>query len=119
MLFKPGHLHFHYTPLHATEVGYTIDLRYEIRHHSEHETVVHFEMRGLIGLKEFCESFELPRDMAYNFASRASRIAIRHGLPAFILCPSAAHRQYDLAFDDIREKLQAPPGTPVKPEHLL
>ena len=118
MKFRPGNLHFSCNPLYAGEIGYKIDLKYDVRKNSGNETVVHFEMNGVIDSKVFSESFELPSDVAYNFASNVSRVAMRHGLPSSALHPEKEHLQYDQAFNDIREKLQASSGTPVKPEHL-
>ncbi|RMR63597.1 Acetyl-CoA carboxylase alpha subunit [Pseudomonas savastanoi pv. fraxini] len=58
------------------------------------------------------------RDLAFNFAHDASRIAIRHGLPNSAALPIAQHKDYDRMFADIRDKLHAKSGDPVKPEHL-
>ncbi|TBU93965.1 DUF5064 family protein [Phytopseudomonas dryadis] len=117
-MFKPGQLHIHYTPLLPGEIGFEISVCYEVRQNAEHETVVHFDMSGEINGKAFADSFELPRDTAFNFASNATRIAVRNGLPTAAVHPLHAHRQYDLMFEDIRQQLHARPGEPVKPEHL-
>ena len=74
-------------------------------------------MDGDINGKPFNETFDLPKDMAYNFASEASRIAEKHGLPKDTDL-HAMGGQYDAMFEDIRDKLDLKSGDAVKPEHL-
>ncbi|TBU99283.1 DUF5064 family protein [Stutzerimonas kirkiae] len=117
-MFTPGQLTLHYLPLLPGEVAYDLTLAYEIRQDEHRETFVHFDMSGEIAGKHFQESFELPRDLAFNFASNATRIAIKHGLPPSAVHPVRSHRQYDLMFADIRQKLNAHPGEPIRSEYL-
>lgn len=43
--------------------------------------MLHMRLVGEVDGKHFEEVFELHRDVAFNFASVATRIAARHGLP--------------------------------------
>lgn len=104
--------------LQPSEVSYDIHLRYEVNEDLKEGTSMHFTMQGQINDKTFEEQFQLTRDLAFNFAHDASRIAIRHGLPNSASLPIAQHKDYDRIFADIRDKLHAKPGDPVKPEHL-
>lgn len=79
---------------------------------------MHFTMQGEINGKTFSEEFQLPRDLAFNFAHHAGRIGMKHGLPNLAAMPIDLHKDYDRMFKDVREKLNARPGEPVKPEHL-
>ncbi|QLF93325.1 DUF5064 family protein [Pseudomonas sp. ABC1] len=117
-MFTPGQLTLQYLPLLPGEVAYDLALAYEVRRDAHGETVVHFDMSGEIAGKRFQETFELPRDLAYNFASNATRIAIKHGLPHSAVHPVRSHRQYDLMFADLRQKLNAQPGEPIRLQYL-
>ncbi|KEA40818.1 hypothetical protein CR64_20520, partial [Pseudomonas aeruginosa] len=78
-MFIPGHLHL----ASASEVdrqAFDIHLRYRVLEAEARPVAVHFDMEGRIDGQPFSESFELPRDAAVHFASRASRLARRHGL---------------------------------------
>lgn len=77
-MFIPGHLHL----ASASEVdrqAFDIHLRYRVLEAEARPVAVHFDMEGRIDGQPFSESFELPRDAAVHFASRASRLARRHG----------------------------------------
>ncbi|MCD5993960.1 DUF5064 family protein [Pseudomonas sp. CDFA 602] len=117
-MFEPGHLHITHAALQQSDVTYDIHLNYEVTEDPKEGTGVHFTVQGDIGGKAFNEEFQLPRDLAYNFAHDVSRIAIRHGLPNSAGLPLAQHKDYDSMFEDIRNKLHAKSGEPVKPEHL-
>nr|WP_314574592.1 DUF5064 family protein [uncultured Pseudomonas sp.] len=115
-MFEPGHLHIARPALQPDDVGYDIHIHYEAAQ-TDSGPGMHFTMEGEINGKSFNEAFDLPKDLAYNFASEASRIAEKHGLPRNTEM-RAAHAEYDLMFEDIREKLDMKSGDPVKPEHL-
>ena len=116
-MFEPGHLHITRTAVQPDEVGYDIHLRYELCQTADACQGMHFSMEGQINGKTLNEAFDLPKDMAYNFASKASRLAEKHGLPKGTDL-HAMHGQYDAMFEDIRDKLDMKSGDPVKPEHL-
>lgn len=117
-MFEPGHLHITHTALQRPDATYDIHLRYEVTSDPGQGTCVSFTMEGDIEGKSFTEHFQLPRDLAYNFAHDASRIALAHGLPSADALPLARHPDYDRMFEDIRDQLDAKSGEPVKPEHL-
>lgn len=115
-MFEPGHLHIARPALQPDDVGYDIHIHYEAAQ-TDSGPGMHFTMEGEINGKSFNETFDLPKDLAYNFASEASRIAEKHGLPRDTEM-RAAHADYDLMFEDIRDKLDMKSGDSVKPEHL-
>jgi|SRR5690606_15672381 len=117
-MFEPGHLHICRTALQASDFSYDIHIRYEVCENPVEGTSMHFAMEGDVGGNTFQEEFELPRDLAFNFAHDANRIAIKHGLPHTATLPLAMHKDYDLMFEDVRKKLHAESGDPVKQEHL-
>ncbi|MEQ7917989.1 DUF5064 family protein [Xanthomonas sp. WHRI 1810A] len=116
-MFEPGHLHLAHPAVQKDEVGYDIHIRYEVSQTAGSSEGMHFSVEGEIAGNAFSDEFELPKDKAYNFASEASRIAQKHGLPKEVDM-HAMHGQYDAMFEDIREKLDMKSGDPVKPEHL-
>jgi hypothetical protein len=117
-MFEPGHLHITHTALQQTDVTYDIHIRYEVISDAKEGTSMGFTLEGEINGKAFTERFQLPRDLAYNFAHDASRLAIKHGLPNADCLPLARDPDYDRMFEDVREQLHARSGEPVKPEHL-
>lgn len=117
-MFEPGHLHLSHSALQKTDHSFDIHLRYQRVEDPAMGTCMSFDMQGEIDGKPFSESFQLPRDLAFNFAQNASRIAIRHGLPNPAGLPIAQHQDYDRMFEDIRAQLHAQSGEPVKPDHL-
>ncbi|RMQ44499.1 hypothetical protein ALQ04_01729 [Pseudomonas cichorii] len=117
-MFEPGHLHITHAALQRADFSYDIHLHYEVREDPEQGTCMHFTMQGEINGKSFSEEFQLPRDLAFNFAHDAGRIGIKYGLPNLAAMPIDLHKEYDRMFKDVREKLHAQPGEPVKPEHL-
>lgn len=117
-MFEPGHLHITRAPLQPEDVGYDIHIHYEVQQDPTEGASMHFSMVGNVNGDKFEDEFVLPRDGAFNFASVASKIAIKHGLPNSGGLPLASHSQYDEMFEDIRHKLEIKSGDPVKPEHL-
>jgi hypothetical protein len=117
-MFEPGHLHICHTALQASDFSYDIHIRYEVCENPAQGTSMLFAMEGQVQGQTFQEAFELPRDLAFNFAHDANRIAIKHGLAPTATLPLAMHKDYDLMFEDVRQKLGAESGDPVKPEHL-
>ncbi|WP_297835480.1 DUF5064 family protein [Pseudomonas sp.] len=117
-MFEPGHLHITRAPLQPNDFGFDIHIHYEVRQDPKEGPSMHFSMVGDVNGEEFEDEFDLPRDGAFNFASVANKIAIKHGLPHTTTLPVAMHKQYDEMFEDIRQKLDIKSGDPVKPEHL-
>ena len=118
-MFEPGHLHITRAPLQPSDFGYDLHIRYEVSENPEHGKCMHFSMQGEVAGNTFEDEFELPRDMAYNFAHNASLIAKKHGMPTIAVLPLAMHEEYDRMFKDVRDQLGIEPGEPVKPEHLV
>lgn len=115
-MFEPGHLHIARPALQPEDIGYDLHIRYEVSQ-TDSGAGMSFKLEGEINGKSINESFALPKDKAYNFASDVSRIAEKHGLPKDTDL-HAMDGQYDAMFEDIRDKLDMKSGDPVKPEHL-
>jgi hypothetical protein len=117
-MFEPGHLHRANTVA-TTEVPlFSVDLHYEVRQDPTEGPMLHMRMHGQVEGKAFEEIFELHRDTAFNFASVATRLAHKHGLPTNSSLIMRSHAEYDLMFEDIRAKLGAQSGEPVNLDHL-
>jgi len=116
-MFEPGHLHITHPAVQPEDVGYDIHIRYEVSQTADSGEGMHFSLEGEINGTAFSDEFELPKDKAYNFASEASRITEKHGLPKDTDL-HAMQGQYDAMFEDIRDRLNVKSGDPVKPEHL-
>lgn len=117
-MFEPGHLHLANTVVTAERPAFSIDLHYEVRNDPAEGAMLHMHMIGDLNGKAFEETFELHRDTAFNFASVATRIARKHGLPTNTSLIMRNHQEYDQMFEDIRHKLGAHPGDPVDLDHL-
>ncbi|WP_152222075.1 DUF5064 family protein [Pseudomonas sp. SCB32] len=92
---------------------YLIRLNYQVENPASRDARVRFQLTGEIDGQPFDERFELPGDIAFNFASSATRLLRRHGLR---LCPGPVVRfrkEHDQVFDDLRRQLRAEPGKPV------
>ena len=75
-------------------------------------------MHGCIQGKELKETFFLPKDKAYNFASNVTKIAEKYGIPKALSSIGSMHEDYDAMFEDVRVQLDMKYGDTVKPEHL-
>lgn len=117
-MFEPGHLHRANPIATPDQPVYSIDLYYEVREDPQEGPMLHMRMVGEVAGQAFEERFELHRDTAINFASVASRLARKHGLPADILLLPREHREYDQMFADIRARLGSHSGDPVDLDHL-
>jgi len=115
-MFEPGHLHITRPALQPDEIGYDLHIRYEVSQ-TDAGPGMHFTLDGDINGKPVNDAFDLPKDLAYNFASEASRICEKHGLPKNADLHDM-HGDYDAMFEDIRDKLDMKSGDAVKPEHL-
>ncbi|MEA9977705.1 MULTISPECIES: DUF5064 family protein [unclassified Pseudomonas] len=117
-MYEPGHLYITRAALQPDDFGYDIHIHYEVHQDPKDGAYMHFSMVGDVNGDAFEDTFDLPRDSAFNFASVANKIAIKHGLPHTATLPLAMHKQYDEMFEDVRAKLAIKSGEPVKPEHL-
>ena len=117
-MFEPGHLHRANTLATAETPLFSVDLYYEVRKDSAEGPMLHMRMQGQMDGKAFEEVFELHHDTAYNFASVATRLAHKHGLPTNNSLIMRSHAEYDLMFEDIRRKLDVHSGEPVNLDHL-
>ena len=121
-MFTPGHLHRdnHDRPEHMRQLPlFSVDFYYEVRQDPQQGPMLHMRLVGDVDGRPFEETFELHRDVAFNFASVATRIAARHGLPPNCSPVMRGHDEYDKVFADIRAKLHAKPGEPVNLDHVL
>ena len=114
-MFEPGHLHRASLP---GQIDFSVDLFYEVRQDPTEGPMMHFRMQGHIAGKAFTDEFELHRDTAFNFASVASRVVAKHGLPTNHSLIMRGHDEFDRMFEDIREKLGGQPGDTVNLDHL-
>ncbi len=115
-MFEPGHLHRASLP--GDTPSYAIDLYYDVRSDPAEGKLLELRMSGVVEGKTFEERFTLHRDTAFNFASVASRLAARHGLPSEHGLILTHHDEYDRMFEDIREKLEAQAGDPIDMDHV-
>jgi hypothetical protein len=115
-MFEPGHLHRASLP--GDTPCYAIDLYYQVRGDPVEGKVLELHMSGVVEGRPFEERFTLHQDTAFNFASVASRLASRHGLPAEHGLILTHHDEYDRMFADIREKLDARAGDPINLDHV-
>ena len=118
-MFEPGHLHRSSTGGMPGIPEFSVDVRYDVRNDPAEGAMLHFRMTGEIEGKPFEDEFELHRDTAFNFASSITRIAGKHGLHPNFGPVLRNRKEYDLMFEDIRNKLKAVPGEPVNLDHLL
>lgn len=117
-MFEPGHLHRANTLPTAELPTFSVDLYYEVRQDAAQGPMLHMRLQGHVADKAFEEVFELHRDTAFNFASVATRLAQKHGLPTNQGLIMRSHAEYDQMFEDIRSKLGARSGEPVNLDHL-
>ena len=120
-MFTPGHLHR--DNLNAPEnlrlaPPFSVDFYYQVRQDPDQGPMLHMRLVGEVQGRHFDEEFELHRDVAFNFASVATRVAARHGLPPNASPVMRGHDEYDKVFADIRTKLHAKPGDPVNLDHV-
>jgi len=116
--FLPGHLHIERHPVNDGDASYDLNIDYEVTTDPKEGKGMLFTMHGSIGEKEVKETFFLPKDQAFNFASNVTRIAEKHGIPKSQSSIGSTHKHYDAMFEDIRLQLDVKPGDPIKPEHL-
>ena len=117
-MFEPGHLHRGNQIVTDDRPLFSIDLYYEVRQDPVEGAMLHMRMVGEVAGKAFEEEFELHRDTAFNFASVATRLAQKHGLPANHSMIMRGHEEFDQMFEHIRSILGAHSGDPVDLDHL-
>lgn len=92
---------------------YRIRLSYRVENAASRDALVKFELDGEIDGQPFKDGFDLPGDLAFNFAGSATRILRRHGLRVCRGPVLRFRKEHDRVFDDLRRRLKAEPGTPV------
>lgn len=116
--FTPGHLHIERHALTPNDVSYNVCIDYEVSTDEKKGKGMLFTMHGSIQGKDLRETFFLPRDEAYNFASNVTKIAEKYGIPKSLSSIGSIHKHYDAMFEDVRAQLAMKPGEPVNPEHF-
>jgi hypothetical protein len=116
--FEPGHMHIERHALTNDDVSYNIYIDYEVTQDPKEGKGMLFKMHGTIFDKPFEESFYLPKDQAYNFASNFTKVVEKYGIPKIHSQIGSNHKYYDEMFADVRVQLNMQSGDPVKPEHL-
>ncbi|MFK8329219.1 DUF5064 family protein [Pseudomonas sp. BJa5] len=111
--FTPGHLHIERHALNTADVSYDINLDYEVASDPSKGKGIQFKMHGSIQGKAMNETFFLPKEEAYNFASNVTKIAEQYGIPKHLSNIGSVHKHYDLMFEDIRVQLNMKSGDPI------
>jgi len=117
-IFEPGHLHIERHALTPDDVSYDLCLDYQVVTDPKEGKGMQFTLHGSIQGKDMKETFFLPKDQAYNFASNVTKIVEKYGIPKTHSSIGSQHKHYDLMFEDVRVQLNMKSGDPVKPEHL-
>ena len=117
-IFEPGHLHIERHALNKDDVSYDLSLDYQVVTDEREGKGMQFTLHGSIQGKDMKETFFLPKDQAYNFASNVTKIVEKYGIPKTHSSVGSQHKHYDLMFEDVRHQLDMKSGDPVKPEHL-
>ena len=92
---------------------YLIRLSYQVENPASRDARVRFQLDGEIDGQPFKDDFDLPGDIAFNFASSATRLLRRHGLRQRPGPVMRFRKEHDQVFDDLRRLLRADPGRPV------
>ncbi|BBP83111.1 MULTISPECIES: DUF5064 family protein [Pseudomonas] len=116
--FEPGHLHIERHALNEHDVSYNLCIDYEVSQDPKEGKGMLFTLHGSIMGKDLKETFFLPKDLAYNFASNVTKIAEKYGIPKAMSGIGSMHKHYDAMFEDVRAQLNMKSGDPVNPEHL-
>lgn len=103
-MFEPGHLHLARMRLIPGDTGFSIDITYHI---AEQGSKVAFDVQGEANDQPINESFDLPRETAFNFASDIDHLLRRYGVLSPEFMSLSTHHEYDAMFDDIRSQLNA------------
>ncbi|AYC33598.1 DUF5064 family protein [Pseudomonas cavernae] len=114
-MFQPGHLH---CASRGHGQRFDLHLRYSLRDEVENGRWVDFDLRGSIAGRPFHERFELPRELACNFASAAMRVASKHGLRLPAGTMLFLRDDYEAMFCDLRRRLKIRPGEPLDLQRL-
>jgi hypothetical protein len=117
-MFEPGHLHHSNTIASDDVPAFSLDLFYEVHQGTREGAMLQMCLSGEVAGEAFEERFELHRDTAFNFASVVSRLAQKHGVPVSHSLIMPGHAEFDLMFEDIRQKLGIHSGDAVNFDHL-
>jgi hypothetical protein len=112
--FEPGHLHIERHALTPDDVSYNLCIDYEVTQDPKDGKGMLFTLHGSIQGKDLKETFFLPKDQAYNFASNVTKIAEKYGIPKTLSSIGSIHKHYDAMFEDVRQQLNMTSGDPVK-----
>lgn len=122
-MFEPGHVHRDNSQPNSRLKKlppFSLDIYYQVERDPVEGPILRMRVVGHVADNPpFEESFTLRRDLAYNFASAASRIVEEHGLPIIASPIMRGHEEYDKVFNDIREKLDRKSGEPVDLDRFL
>ena len=99
------------------DFSYNLCIDYEVAQDPKEGIGMSFRVHGTVEDNTLDESFFLAKDLAFDFARHATRIAQKYGLPKNASIGSM-HKYYDEMFEDVRHQLDVKPGDPMKPEHL-
>ncbi|WP_422417311.1 DUF5064 family protein [Pseudomonas sp. GZD-222] len=116
--FEPGHLHIERHALTKDDVSYDIKIDYAVFTDPSKGKGMQFTMHGSIQGKDMSETFFLPKEEAYNFASNVTKIFEKYGIPKTMSSIGSTHKIYDEMFEDVRVQLNMKSGDPIKPEHF-
>ena len=79
--YQPGHVHIERTALNTNDHSYNLCIDYEVSQDPKEGKGMLFTLHGSIMGKDLKETFFLPKDLAYNFASNVTKIAEKYGIP--------------------------------------
>lgn len=116
--FEPGHLHIERHALTEKDVSYDIKIDYSVFTDPSKGKGMQFTMHGSIQGKDMSETFFLPKEEAYNFASNVTKIFEQYGIPKTMSSIGSMHKIYDEMFEDVRAQLNMKSGDPIQPEHF-
>ena len=112
--FEPGHLHIERHALTRDDVSYNLHIDYEVTQDPKEGKGMTFTLHGGMQGKDMKESFFLPKDQAYNFASNVTKIAEKYGIPKTHSNIGSIHKHYDAMFEDLRVQQNMKTGEPLK-----
>ena len=111
--FEPGHLHIERHALTKDDVSYNVHLDYKVAQDPKKGKGIEFTLHGSMQGKDMKETFFLPKEEAYNFASNVTKIAEKYGIPKEKIAIRSSHEHYDSMFEDIRQQLNMKSGDPI------
>ncbi len=92
--FEPGHLHIERHALTSDDVSYNVYIDYEVTQDTQGrqgDAVQNARHHSGQGVRE---TFYLPKDQAYNFASNVTKIAEKYGIPKTHSSVGSQHKHW-------------------------